>query len=45
MNNTVLLLIAFGLVALSSVFRLILFFTAPKDTEKEKARQQVGDAQ
>jgi hypothetical protein len=28
---SVLLLVAFGLVALGSVIRLILFFTAPKD--------------
>jgi hypothetical protein len=27
----ILLLIAFGLVALGAVIRLILFFTAPKD--------------
>jgi hypothetical protein len=32
-----LLLVAFGLVALGSIIRLVLFFTAPKD----KADQRV----
>jgi len=31
----ILLLVAFGLVALSSILRLWLFFTEPKETQKK----------
>jgi len=30
------LLVAFGLVAIGSVLRLVLFFTAPKDRSESK---------